>query len=91
MSVSVSGLRNYVCAAVRAGVRRHLRSTHMTQRELADACGCSVGTVSLIVRGKMSDRGPTVSQAAAMALVMGVTLDELCGLDEVRARMEGEE
>ena len=55
---------------------RALRAAKHTQRELAEATGCTPAWISALERGRHT---PSLAMAQAIAAALGCTLDELVG------------
>lgn len=91
--MSKSSMDRYVVAAFRANTARLMDERGMRQVDLARESGINKGSVADVLgrtaKGMASGRGPSIATAAAVAMTLGVTLDELCGLDRVRQRMAG--
>lgn len=61
-----------------AQVRQAKTAGGHTNQSLADASGVSLSTLSKFLSGATSD--PKLSDAAALAMTLGLSLDALCGL-----------
>lgn len=82
-------MARYVAASVAANVRAWLSEHHETHQGLADRCGIPRVTITRLLQGKAQGQegGPRLGTAVALALAMGTTLDELCGIGRVRERL----
>lgn len=82
-------MARYVAASVAANVRAWLNEHHETHQGLADRCGIPRVTITRLLQGKAQGQegGPRLGTAVALALAMGMTLDELCGIGRVRERL----
>ena len=60
-------------------IKERREQTNMTQRELAEAVGVAVPTISMYENGKREPDGQTM---ARLATVLGCSVDYLLGVDE---------
>lgn len=60
-------------------IKERREQTNMTQRELAEAVGVAVPTISMYENGKREPDGQTM---ARLASVLGCSVDYLLGVDE---------
>lgn len=86
--MSNKGLRRYVVVAFRQNLQSWIDKSDITQTKLAKNAGVTKGSMPYIL-GKCGkdgprDCGPSIATAAAISIATGVSLDELCGLDELR-------
>ena len=87
--LSIENTRAYVTAAIRRSINRWLTSTDTTRTALADRAGVAHIDMSRLMGDayKPIKRGPALFTLVQVALATGMSLDELCGLDQLRERM----
>lgn len=63
---------------------------HFTQAQLADKIGVSSQTISAYEKNSAGEKGktPTLDKAVALAQVLNVSLDYLCGLEQTTDSLE---
>lgn len=88
VELSREGVYKYVVDALYHNIRRHLHAHGKTQGDVAEKLGMTANDVSHLFHRGSGSRGPTVSRLAAVALVLGTTMDELCGLDRLRVEID---
>ena len=87
--LSIENTRTYVTAAIRSRLNRWMNTTNTSRTALADRAGVGHTDMSRLM-GDASQpikRGPALFTLVQVALATGMSLDELCGLDRLRAQM----
>lgn len=90
-SDAMNRVRRYVAACMSESILGYLGRTGMTQAELARRAGLNPSLVSYMVSGWSGSARPKIvslGTAVAVAVVTGMSLDEMCGLDRLREEME---
>lgn len=87
--LSIDGTRAYVIASIRRNLRRWLTDTDTTRTALADRAGVAHVDMTRLMgdAAKPVKRGPALWPVVQVAIATGMSLDELCGLDKLRAQM----
>jgi hypothetical protein len=87
--LSIDHTRAYVTAAFRSRLNRWMNTTNTSRTALADRAGIARIDMSRLM-GDASQpikRGPALFTLVQIALATGMSLDELCGLDQLREKM----
>ena len=78
-------MRGYIKTDFGKNLYRIIRERHIMQSQLAQALDVSKAEISQIVN---SQRQPLLSTAIRIAKILGVSLDELCGVQTVATAKE---
>lgn len=89
LSINVDAVDRYLREAIRLNVKKFMSDNDLTQRRMADVSRLSTTAVSHTMNREHGGL-PGLHTVVMLSLAMGVTLDELCGLGELRARISEE-
>ena len=82
---AIPALEDFISRSIRVRVNSYLNSRNMTKAELAKRTRIAPATINRLTS---HDTMPSLRAVIMLSLVMGVSVDKLCGVDMIRERMK---
>ena len=83
---SIPALEDFIAHSIRVRVNRYINERGMTKLEFARRTHIAAPTINRLTN---YDVMPSLRSVIMLSLVMGVSVDKLCGVDMIRERMCG--